>query len=202
MAQMDIVRLVNTAPTPFIAKWDNQTWTIKSGSESLVPRDAANLWFGDGSLVDAGNRRDRSIAYDRLRSRYGAYERDEVWETNKPCVELYDLDGERIHTIIDDPDGDLYGPVMTQQNINTDLESQLSDMQRQMAAIERALADRDNATASTVPGAGATEGSSRDVADPDVEDASENDLSPSVEEDTPIKPATGSKSSGRVRGGN
>lgn len=144
---VDLVKVLNVDSKPFNGKWDNAVWRIDPGSETLVPKGAANLWFGDGALVDTLKRRDRSLAYDRLRSRYGAYERDDIWEANKPNVEVYDLDGNRVWTIIEDPEGNTLvnasGPLDPSRRRGDDLEHQLKDMQRQMDALQRAIADQE-----------------------------------------------------------
>lgn len=114
-----MVRLVNKGDKDFTDGFASQTYTIKAHSEGFVPFDAACLWFGHPDAYDVSPRqRARTDMYRRLRQRYGAFDTvekkgnddvpvsgDEMWERNRPRVEVYSLEGDQIITVIDDPEG-------------------------------------------------------------------------------------------------
>lgn len=97
--------------------WDSKPYTLLPGHDSFIPFEAAACWFGDprsGERVisNRDNRGlvgfipDRATEVRRLRTKYdnqgGSDERLYFY----PIVEVYDLEGQRITTVLDDPKGD------------------------------------------------------------------------------------------------
>lgn len=106
MAQLQLAKVVNKHSEPFRGKYDNQQYLIAPGSETVVPMDAVRNWLGNPDAADLDDkRRDRTEEFRRIRAKYGVYEYDERMEENFPRLEVYTLEGERIYTVIDDPEG-------------------------------------------------------------------------------------------------
>lgn len=151
---MLLCRIVNEGDKPFTSKWEGNVFTIRPGSEIMVTQDAANRWTGNPTTVNDGKVNARREEYNRLRVLYGAYENDEKWEANHPRLAVYDLDGNRINTVIDDPEGTALTPAPIDRTARS-MQDQMEDMQRQMDAMARAMADQE---ASAATGVGSTEG--------------------------------------------
>jgi hypothetical protein len=104
---MDMVRLVNKGTDTFTDTYNNTRYTIAAGSEGFVPWDAMCLWLGDPRARDADERhRDRTDEYARLREKYGVYHQDKLFAGVVPQLEVYTLDGKRITTVAEDPEGE------------------------------------------------------------------------------------------------
>jgi hypothetical protein len=104
--QSGIVRVVNVGDRPFRDRYNRQWVDIPVGGEQFVPFEAVCLWFGNPDVMDKGPRqRDRTDTYQRLRARLGVYENEALWESRKPKVECYTINGDRIITVMDDPYG-------------------------------------------------------------------------------------------------
>lgn len=103
---MEMVRLVNKGTEPFTDIYDNVRYTIAAGSEGFAPWEAMILWFGDPRARDADDRhKDRTDEYERLRQKYGVYHEDGKFAEVVPHIEVYSLDGQRITTVAEDPEG-------------------------------------------------------------------------------------------------
>lgn len=142
---MQMVRIVNKGDKTFRDMFANQTYEVEPGKSTFVPFDAAALWFGHPDVFDVSPRqRPRTDLFKRLRLRYGAYDQTEevngkdvpvgadvVWERNKPQVEVYTLEGKRLNTVVDDPEG---------RNVTIDDEdASTRDMSLRMQALENEL---------------------------------------------------------------
>lgn len=160
---MQLCRIVNEGDEPFTSKWEGNTFTIKPKSEIMVTLDAANRWTGNAATVNDGKVNARREEYNRLRVLYGAYENDEKWVKNQPHLAVYDLDGNRINTVIEDPEGTRLTATPADKTTRS-MQEQLEDMQRQMEAMTRAIADQE---ASAATGVGATEGRPSSMPEPE-----------------------------------
>ena len=130
------VRIVNRNPEePFIGKYDGDYIAIPAGGEKIVPWDVMVVWMGDPALDNDGRHNERRETYLRLASLYHARELTGVNEDAFPLLEAYTEDGERIITILDDPDGETILPDSTD---NTDI----GRLQRQIERLEQRLAER------------------------------------------------------------
>lgn len=162
---MQLVRVVNEGDKEFVSRWEGNIFRIKPGSETMVTRDAVNRWTGNADTVNDGKVNARREEYNRLRVLYGAYERDEVWEANRPHLAVYDLDGNRITTVLDDPEGtNINAPQFNP--VERSMQEQLAVMEQQMEAMRRAIADREAADAT---GQGRTEGRPSSIPEPTQE---------------------------------
>lgn len=141
-----MVRLVNKGKKDFSDGFASQRYTIKAGGEGFVPFDAACLWFGHPDAFDVSERqRARTDMFRRMRQRYGAFDAtekdkdgkdvtvsaDELWERNRPRVEVYNLDGERIITVLDDPEGKNVNPADQTQAEQAGLLGRLDALERE-----------------------------------------------------------------------
>lgn len=200
MASMDMCRVVNKGKTEFSATYANNRFVIKKGKTAVVPRDAVNLWFGDPDTRDDPNDRSRyyrTAEFARLRIKYGVYDgvpgrqtMEEAWEERTPKVEVYDLDDNRLYTVVEDPEGLESAPAPTPSRMELNLAAQLEDMERQMTALKRAIADAEAGEASGL-GRSRTEGEAAEAEndlDPDsAADPADDDEPPPVTEDKPTK---------------
>lgn len=196
---MDMCRVVNKGKADFSAMYDNNRFTIKKGKASIVPRHAVNLWFGDPDTINDPTDRlrfYRQAEYDRLRIKYGVYDGipgratvEELWEQNTPKVEVYDLDDNRLYTVIEDPEGIQSAPPAPLSRMERSLAAQLEDMERQMQALRRAMSDAEAGEASGL-GRTRTEGEASE-AENDLEGEGGTDAAddepPPVTEDKPTK---------------
>lgn len=126
----DIVRAVNTGDLPFTIGWDSRQYKLEPGKDTFIPFEAACLWFGDprssNSIQSIKNQHgmvsfvpDRDSEVRRLRVKYGNIGGDERFVDPGPSVDLYDLEGNQITTVLDDPEGDdvtVATPTITDQN--------------------------------------------------------------------------------------
>lgn len=152
---MNIVRLVNEGDRPFRMRYGPLEWLhLDAGQETAVIEEVAWHFLGRWWMDNSNPRlRERANEYQRLRTLYGSYESDETWEQNRPRIIAYTMSGERITTVVDDPDGNAnQGPTPMSRELN--LESQLAHMQGQILKLQ-AEVDRkvrsDEATAQPAP---------------------------------------------------
>jgi hypothetical protein len=120
---------------PLVLTWNNRPYTIQPGADGYLPFDCVKSYFGDPRSVEnvirikdeQGNDMivaDRAAEVRRLQQYYQSSE----FATNNakfreyipgdrthmeagisdlcPLVEVYSMDGQRIHTVVDDPFGD------------------------------------------------------------------------------------------------
>ncbi len=144
----DVVRLRNVGTDPWTGKYANQEYRIPSGSEAIVSFAAACLWFGHPDAVDVDDRnRYRTDELDRLRVRYGVYDGDkDQWDGQTPSIEVHDLDGNRLITVVDDPDGAHLSPAQSSVQEKAALQDQMTRMAQQMKAMQAQidLKEREN----------------------------------------------------------
>lgn len=133
-----IVRVSNVGDRTFRGKWSQRVWVIEAGTAAVVPVEAAKHWLGDWDAV--GDMRKREVA--RLRLLYGAHFSDtdgterERWERNRPMLECYLLSGDRITTVVDDPEGTSVTPTVRTEDQQRLLEEQIQRLQAQLAAMQ------------------------------------------------------------------
>jgi hypothetical protein len=90
--------------------------------------------------MDNNNKnRDRVREYDRLRTLYGAYEDNSLWEINRPCLTVFGPDGHQITTVIEDPDGAQGPGPQTAFSKTQTLEAQIQAMTQQQARMEQQI---------------------------------------------------------------
>lgn len=149
MAPLRICRAVNEGTIPFKDACDSQVYLINPGSESLIPFDAAVLWFGNPDTIDIdARRRDRTDEYARIRVRYGIYEHEDRLG-QMPQVMVYTLEGDKINMVKDDPEGILSNPVVSDDSTLRSVQQQLLVMQAQQQQLLDAIA-KDPAAAQAI----------------------------------------------------
>lgn len=136
----DVVRIRNLMDREWSAMYNSQTYRMGPGGETIAPYIAVCNWFGHPEAVDMGPReRYRTDEYARLRVFYGVYDDEDKWDELTPKVEVYDLDGNRITTVIDDPSGSALTPAQSTVAERDLLVRQMAQMQKQMAAMQTQL---------------------------------------------------------------
>lgn len=149
---MNVVRVTNTGDTPFIDKFDGQKFRVEPHSDTLVPFDAICLWMGNPGARDIdAKRRDRTDEFGRLRVRYGVYEHEHLWETARPHLEVTTLEGERILTVAEDPEGRAVQVEFAREaDTNEALRADLADVRSTLDKVLAALAQAGPETAQAV----------------------------------------------------
>lgn len=142
----EVVRITNGMSQPFVGKHDGQPYRIAPGGSAIVPVEAMWHWCGRPHLVDRPpTRLDRKGEVSRLKVLYGAAFPDppelggateeEKWERNKPLLEVYDLSGERIVTVLDDPEGRHLTPATETELEKQVLKDTIESMKAQLAQL-------------------------------------------------------------------
>lgn len=152
MAQMgDVIRLRNIGDTEFRQQYGGKLYRIPPGSEAIIAFEAMCLWMGHPDAVDIdAKRRYRSDELRRLYVKWGVYENHHLAEQLFPKLRAFDIDGEPIITVIDDPEGRHLTPDVQSRLERDDLREQMAAMQKQMAALQAQLAQADNQVAAQV----------------------------------------------------
>lgn len=135
------VYVINKEPNRRTYKFAGRSYILEPDEKVPVPFEAATLWFGDPraaqdimSVRDADSDvvswvPDRDSELRRLTVRYGGDDHAKF-----PEVEIQDLEGNVLHSVIEDPEGEHVLPAVT-----TLSESQLKDKKIDdlMARLER-----------------------------------------------------------------
>lgn len=142
----DILRVVNRMDKPFKVMYDSRETTLMPDKDAFLPFPCVALWFGDpradvalGSVQDNRGIRtyipDRETEIRRLRAKYDNQFGDETVIVKAPNVEVYALDGERVLTVLDDPQGEHIRPASETVADRNDLLSLLAQQQRQIDVL-------------------------------------------------------------------
>jgi hypothetical protein len=151
----DTVKIVNTGEVPWTDRYDSDVYLCSPGDTILAPSAAAKLWFGNWDAKNDARGNARVDEVNRLRTRYGAYHNDEIWDANRPKVEVYGSDGEPIPTVIADP----HGTSITQASQTVDeveqyrdalarMKVQMDDMQKEYRSL---LSAKETAALEDIP---------------------------------------------------
>lgn len=153
---LDIVIIKNPEDAPtFHMKYGPTTYLhLEPGQSVTVQEEVAWHYLGRWWMDNRDPRtRDRVQEYRRLRILYGAYEDDVLWEQGyptgdpehgvvrvpaKPRIEAYTPAGERITTVVDDPDG-TYGGQPTAMGREASLESTVAFLSEQLRQVQAKL---------------------------------------------------------------
>lgn len=131
----------------FIATWDSRNYKLDLDTSAFIPAAAAANSFGDwrsgpnvASDRDArgvvGFIPDRETEVRRLRMRYANHLGDDTSLQTFPLVDLYDLDGNKVTTVLDDPTGETITPSL--QTV-AGHEQMLAVINQQQVMLERLL---------------------------------------------------------------
>lgn len=129
---MSVVRVKNLRDVALVDAYDGTTYSVEPSGQTIVPIEAAKLWFGDWTKVNKPERamRERDDETRRLQVRYGCSDNPSLWEELKPLVEVTDVDGgERYYTVIEDPSGDH----VSEASVTVDEHQDMLSMIRQQA---------------------------------------------------------------------
>lgn len=109
----EFVRVVNTGETNFDFYHNNTKKRIPPGKEFAMPWALATSLFGDPFLRDQPKKPDRTDALRRARGNFNfelGMETMEHFHSRLPKFEVYDMETvQRIHMLIEDPEGELIG---------------------------------------------------------------------------------------------
>jgi hypothetical protein len=142
----EVVRLENTGEEPFVGKYAQTRYVVQPGKHLIVPKEAMHHWFGRNFLVDVGMKRDRTAELKRIKVLYGVFDDEagteaEKWERNVPHkVHVFDIEGNRLTTMVDDPEGHTVTPADQTEQEKALLDAQIEEMRRQLNALQAAQA--------------------------------------------------------------
>lgn len=103
-----IYRLHNNGPKDFVGEYEFKKYLIAAGSDAWLPAGCVVCWLGHPNAPTSRNGKPSEERYTevrRIRSIWGAYDDDVVWEENKPTLEVFDNEGTKVFTPCDDPLG-------------------------------------------------------------------------------------------------
>jgi hypothetical protein len=127
-------------------------YLIQPDDDLVVPWEVMVSFLGSPDTQNYGPRRmDRKNVYEKLRVKYGAYWDDEMWEQNKPHLVAYRVTGERLVTVVDDPDGLAITPSAVSQQQAMAASAQMEMLQQQVVALS-GLVEQLTGQASNPPG--------------------------------------------------
>lgn len=147
----DIVRVQNLGAKPIKCMWDSRHYNVPVGGEEFMPFECMKLYFGDPRAAEnihsvrddrgvVGFVSDRATEVRRLRllwdHKFGEYipgEVDAFDDTRIPHVHVFDIRGNPVPTVLDDPEGTRVMQAHQTQAQQTDL---MSVVQNQGKMIE------------------------------------------------------------------
>lgn len=148
-----VVRVRNPGTTVFKDQYASVKYAIQPGSESVVPWYAAVLWFGDPRVLDDEVRGLFARADELLRvlTRMGSGGLDgrglseaERVKVDHPGVQVFDIDGNRIEMLIDDPEGENVSPVGFVKAEKDDLFAELDKVKAYQSQLLQLIEDQKN----------------------------------------------------------
>lgn len=176
-----IIKLVNPTDEDYIDYHADKRYRIPAHGHIVCQAGPLHEWLGDPDIRDVDRNKERTREVTRLRARYGAYENNDVWERNKPPIEAWTMDDQRIITIVDDPQGATFGDFDEEwQGDSANLAAQIAQLQAQISMLQAAAGvSGSTLTASDPVPAGpppASRQRQRKATDPDVAAAIAADL--------------------------
>lgn len=151
--ETDIFRVVNRGDAPLRIAWNQVDYVLQPSEDTFVPAAACFCWFGDPraatnvkSTTDPSGRvswiPDRPTEVRRLRIKYSSPLVGD--ETNFdgvaiPDVEVYTVNGERITTVLQDPQGSTVIPASTTVQSDAELRALVAKQQRELESMRRHL---------------------------------------------------------------
>lgn len=140
--------------------WNSKFFKLRKGKSAFVPVEAAIGAFGDPRSHEktiairdsdggaSGWIPDRASEVSRLRIFYGGEaDRPDMEGINYPKVEVSNLEGERIYTVLDDPLGDRVISVSQTTQDKDELLAMLQRQQNEIDNMRRELGMLDEVTA-------------------------------------------------------
>lgn len=174
----DLIKIVNTG-NKTITLAGNTRYEIAVGAERIIPFVEAASWFGDPRLQNVGRDTARDMAWRLTQNLWGYTEGMQypvdphdasagfmTWDEFKPKFEAFDMNGEQVYFIIDDPLGTAVfkGPELidpaTQDNAV--LTKQMAEMERTISELKQMMSER-SATDGTPAGDDTTDTTAADT---------------------------------------
>lgn len=177
------VTIVNQDPDePYIGKYDGEYITIPAaGGRKTVEYDVMVVWMGDPKVENTERYQERREVFNRICSLHHARGLTGNEPELLPQLEAYDEDGNRIITVMDDPDGVNLVPDAGEQTDIGKLQRQIERLQRQVDEQVAGLVDEPAAAPEHTPFDDIIEAQDAAVEEEDVEDELD------IPEDTPTK---------------
>ncbi len=136
------VRIKNTDPDePFIGKYDGEYITIPTESERILPWDVMVVWMGDPTVENTDRYQERREVYNRLCMMHHAATLTGNDPELLPPLEAYTDDGERIVTVLDDPEGISIAPAEQESGDIGKLQRQIDRLQARLEEQVAGLID-------------------------------------------------------------
>lgn len=150
-----IIRLYNPTDEEWRGKFDSQVYVVPPGGESMAPYPALVCWFGNPATHNADKRNpERRKEFERLRAKYGVHEHLELWEKQRPHIECYTIDGQRIPTVVDDPEGVTVSAATMAQDENQMLSARIAALENEIMALRTAQGTQERKDTAELVGAG------------------------------------------------
>ncbi len=146
---LESVRLVNPGPNAFRNRFEGRWYEIPVGTEVVLDERMMWQWLGRPYLVDKPDDKARTEEYLRLRALYGSdypeirdgqvvKNAEQRWDELKPSLEAFKLDGTRLITVVDDPEGAQITPAeQATKAEQANIDSTIAEMREQIAALQR-----------------------------------------------------------------
>jgi hypothetical protein len=150
-----VVKNVGKKPLHCYNGPDRDVVVIQPGQQMRIRVEWMRDWFGDERsrrdtqvLKPDGENGDhiivqtREYEVDKLKHRWGGMTYAERWNDpddenySRPHVEVYTLDGERVTTVLDDPEGKGYTNVVRTIDEQRLIDDELEQMRRRIAVLE------------------------------------------------------------------
>lgn len=141
--------VTNIDEVPVTIGWNNVFTTIKPGESKTCQVDAVFNFFGDPRCIQTMQTlksesgivswvSDRATEVRRLQCKWGNTFAENENYVRAPKVEVRTLDGDRIYTVVEDPEGRQAMPeFFAAQDASNDVNSQIARMQRQLDQLLR-----------------------------------------------------------------
>lgn len=157
----DACEVINEGDEPFTARYLTRVYSLPPGGRSILPWEVMVNFLGNPYAVNAPGRMDRQLFYKHLRTKYGAYDDDALWEANKPRLGAYSLStGDRYKTVVDDPEGSTLHAAVSTIADQAAIQAQMQAMEQRMKVLQQMLMDNaggsvhESDVAPPMPGAG------------------------------------------------
>lgn len=200
----DTVYVINKESNPRTEMFSGRRYVLNPNEKIPVPWEAAVLWYGDprsseniaslrDPLTDATSFiPDRESEVRRLVVRYGGDE-----HARFPDVEILDLDGNNLYSVIEDPEGSHVMPARATVDEVAEKDRKISTLESRLARLEGLLTGNPDQ-----PGDVKGQDADDDVSDPDEvvdvgKQAEGGDASAADVPEADEAPATPSKGKGR-----
>lgn len=148
-----VVRLRNPKQKVHKDQYANVKYSIPAGGEIVVPWNAATLWLGDPRILDdeARGHFARAEELNRVLTRMGSGGLDgrglsepERAAADHPGIEVYDIDGNRIEMLLDDPEGENVTPASFVRAEKDDLLTELDKVKAYQAQLLTLIEQQQN----------------------------------------------------------